>query len=152
MYPGLLEAFGRYRPHERHYLAQPLFLFITLCTFAAIALLLVAAGVFRVVSYTVAMQTHEIGIRMALGARNSQMLSLVVKKGMRLTLVGVAIGLFASYFLTRFPVPSNLGRLAQRSYTFAVVASFALLVGVLASIIPAHRASRVDPLVAPRYE
>jgi predicted lysophospholipase L1 biosynthesis ABC-type transport system permease subunit len=137
---------------EHYYYARPRFLLMTLCTVAAIALLLVAVGIFSVISYTVVMQTHEIGIRMALGAQTPQILRLVMRKGMRLILAGVAIGLFVSYFLTRLLSNQIWGVSATDASTFAAVASLALFVGVLACLIPARRASRVDPLVALRYE
>ena len=137
---------------EHNYFARPRFLSFTLCTFAAIAILLVAVGVFSVISYTVAVQTHEIGIRMALGAQATQILNLVVNKGMRLILCGIIIGLFASYFLTRFLSSQIWGVSTTDPYTFAVIASLAFFVGILACLIPARRASRVDPTVALRYE
>jgi putative ABC transport system permease protein len=137
---------------EHYYYARPRFIFITLCTVASIALLLVAVGIFRVTSYTVAMQTHEIGIRMALGAQTPQILRLVVRKGMRLILAGVAIGLFTSYFLTRILSNQIWGVSATDPSTFAGVTALVLLVGVLACLIPARRAARVNPLVALRYE
>src|SRR6516164_9043895 len=86
---------------QHDYFARPRFLLTTLSTFATIAILLVAAGVFSVISYAVALETREIGIRVALGARSTQILALVLKKGTRLILAGIGIGLFASYFLTR---------------------------------------------------
>jgi predicted lysophospholipase L1 biosynthesis ABC-type transport system permease subunit len=132
--------------------ARPRFLFITLCTFAAIALLLVAVGVFSVISYTVAMQSHEIGIRIALGAQATQILSLVVNRGMRVILCGILIGLFASYFLTRFLSSQIWGVSTTDPYTFAAIASLAFFVGILAGLIPARGASRVDPMVALRHE
>jgi predicted permease len=137
---------------ERYYYARPRFLFITLCTVATIALLLVAIGIFSVISYTVVMQTHEIGIRMALGARAPQILGLVLIKGLRLILAGIAIGLFASYFLTRLLSNQIWGVSATDPRTFAAVAFLALVVGGLACLVPARRASGVDPLVALRYE
>jgi hypothetical protein len=137
---------------EHYYYARPRFLLITLCTFAAIALLLVAAGVFSVISYTVAAQTHEIGIRMALGAQAAQVLGLVVTKGTWLILAGTAIGLFASHFLTRLLSSQIWGVSATDPSTFAAVAFLALFVGILACLIPARRATRVDPMVALRYE
>ena len=137
---------------EHYYYARSRFLLITLCTFAAIALLLVAAGVFSVISYTVAAQTHEIGIRMALGAQAAQVLGLVVTKGTRLILAGTAIGLFASYFLTRLLSSQIWGVSATDPSTFAAVAFLAIFVGILACLIPARRATRVDPMVALRYE
>ena len=137
---------------EHYYYARPRFIFITLCAVASIALLLVAVGIFSVISYTVVTQTHEIGIRMALGAQARQVLGLVMKKGMRLILAGIAIGLIASYFLTRLLASQIWGVSATDPSTFAAVASLALFVGVLACLIPARRASRVDPLVAMRHE
>jgi putative ABC transport system permease protein len=137
---------------EHYYYARPRFILITLCTVASIALLLVAVGIFSVISYTVVMQTHEIGIRIALGAQTAQILRLVVRKGMRLILTGVAIGLFASYFLTRLLSNQIWGVSATDPSTFAGVACLALFVGVLACLIPARRASGVDPLLALRYE
>jgi predicted permease len=137
---------------EHDYFARPRFLFITLCTFAAIAILLVAVGVFSVISYTVALQTHEIGIRMALGAQQTEILSLVLKKGMRLILVGVLIGLFSSYFLTRLIASQIWGVSTTDPSTFVAVAALALFVGLLACCIPSYRAARVDPVIALRYE
>jgi putative ABC transport system permease protein len=137
---------------ENYYYARPRFLFLTLCIFAAIALLLVAVGVFSVISYTVAMQTHEIGIRIALGAQTREILKLVVQDGMRLILTGIAIGLFASYFLTHLLSSQIWGVSETDPFTFAVVASLALFIGVLACLVPACRASRLDPLIALRCE
>jgi putative ABC transport system permease protein len=121
-------------------------------TVAVIALLLVAVGVFSVISYTVVMQTHEIGIRMALGAHAPQILGFVLNKGIRLILSGILIGLFASYFLTRFLASQIWGVSTTDPFTFAAIACIAFVVGTLACFIPARRASRVDPMVALRYE
>jgi predicted permease len=137
---------------ENYYYAQPRFLFLTLCIFAAIALVLVAVGVFSVISYTVAMQTHEIGIRMALGAQTGQILKLIMRNGMRLIMAGIGIGLMASYFLTHLLSSQIWGVSETDPFTFAVVASLALFIGVLACLIPAYRASHVDPLIALRCE
>jgi putative ABC transport system permease protein len=137
---------------EHYYFARPRFLLVTLCTFAVIALLLVAVGVFSVISYTVALQTHETGIRMALGAQQTEILRFVLKKGMRLILAGVLIGLFASYFLTRRLASQIWGVSTTDPSTFVAVAALALFVGVLACYIPARRATRVDPMIALRYE
>jgi ABC-type antimicrobial peptide transport system permease subunit len=89
---------------------------------------------------------------MALGALPTQVLSLVLKKGMCLILAGIAIGLFASYFLTRLLASQVWGVSTTDPSTFAAVASLALLVGLLACLFPARRASLVDPMVALRYE
>ncbi len=137
---------------DRYCFARPRFLLTTLCAFAATALLLVAVGVFSVISYTVALQTHEIGLRMALGARPSQVLALVLKKGVRLVLAGIAIGLAASYFLTRLLTSQIWGVSTTDPSTIAVVVLLALVTGILAAALPARRAARVDPIVALRYE
>ena len=137
---------------QHDYFARPRFLLTTLGTFATIALLLVAAGVFSVISYGVALQTHEIGIRVAVGADSTQILGLILKRGIRLIVAGVGIGLFASYFLTRVLASEVWGVSATDPSTFAVVALLALFVGLLACLLPARRASRVDPLVALRSE
>jgi putative ABC transport system permease protein len=137
---------------DYYYYARPRFLLVTFCTSAGIAILLVAVGVFSVISYTVALQTREIGIRMALGARPVQVLNLVLKKGMRLVLTGIAIGLFASYFLTRLLASQIWGVSTTDPSTFAAVVSLALFVGLAACLLPARRAARLDPLVALRYE
>jgi predicted permease len=137
---------------QHYYYARPRFLLITLCLIASIAVVLVAAGVFSVVSYSVALQTHEIGVRMALGALPTQVLTLVLEKGMRLIAAGVATGLLASYFLTRLVASQIWGVSRTDLFTYAGVACLALLVGTLACLIPARRASRVDPLVALRHE
>ena len=137
---------------QHDYFAGPRFLLVTLCSFAGIALLLVAAGVFSLISYSVALQTHEIGIRMALGARPAQVLTLVLTNGTRLILAGIAIGLVTSYFLTRILAHQVWGVSPTDPPTFAAVALLVLLVGALACYVPARRATRVDPLVALRYE
>jgi putative ABC transport system permease protein len=137
---------------EQDYFARPRFLLTTFCTFATVALLLVAAGIFSVISYNVALQTREIGIRLALGAQPSQVLGLVLKQGIGLVVAGVGIGLFTSYFLTRLIASEVWGVSATDPSTFAAVALLALIVGLLACLLPARRASRVDPMVALRYE
>jgi len=137
---------------DEDYFARPRFLLTTTCTFAAIALLLVAAGVFSVISYSVAQQTREIGIRMALGAKPIQVVGLVLKNGTRLVIAGISIGLFSSYFLTRLIASEIWGVSATDAATFTSVAFLALLVGLLACLFPASRASRVDPMIALRYE
>ena len=102
--------------------------------------------------HAVALETRENGIRMALGAQSTQVLGLVLNKGTRLILAGVGIGLFASYFLTRILASEVWGVSATDPSTFAAVALLALFVGLLACVLPARRASRVDPIVALRSE
>jgi predicted permease len=135
---------------EHYYFARPRFLFITLCTFAAIALLLVAVGVFSVISYTVVMQTHEIGIRMALGAQQQNILCMVLDKGLRLVVAGIAIGLPASYVATRFLASQISGVSVTDPWTYGAVVAVILIVGLAACFFPARQATRVDPLVALR--
>jgi putative ABC transport system permease protein len=134
------------------YYASPRFVFVTLCTFAVIGLLLVVVGVFSVISYTVALQTHEIGIRMALGAEQTEILRMVLTKGLRLIVAGVLIGLFASYDLTRFLASQIWGVSVTDPWTFGTVAAIILGVGLAACLFPARRAATVDPLIALRYE
>jgi putative ABC transport system permease protein len=119
---------------------------------ASIALLLVVIGVFSVMAYTVSLQTHEIGIRMALGAQQSSILKMILTKGVRLIATGILIGFFASYGLTRFLVSQIWGVSATDPWTFTAVVTLVVLVGIGACFLPARRATRVDPLVALRYE
>ena len=137
---------------DHDYYARPRFLFVTLCVFAAIALVLVAVGIFSVIAYTVAIQTHEFGIRIALGAQTTQILRLVLRKGLTLIAFGIAIGFLASYFLTRLISSQIWGVSATDPYTYATVSLLAFLIGVSACVLPALRASQVDPSIALRSE
>ena len=137
---------------DRDYYAQPRFLFVTLCVFAAIALILVAVGIFSVIAYTVAIQTHEFGIRIALGAQTAQILRLVLRKGVTLIIFGIAIGFLASYFLTHLISSQIWGVSATDPYTYAAVSVLALLIGASACVLPALRASQVDPSITLRSE
>jgi putative ABC transport system permease protein len=128
---------------------------ILLSVFAALALLLASVGLYGVISYAVTQRTHEIGIRMALGAEKKDVFRLVVGGGLRLAITGVAIGGIAALILTRvLPSFSHLlyGVRASDPITFAAVSAMLIVVALWACYIPARRAVKVDPLISLRYE
>jgi putative ABC transport system permease protein len=121
-------------------------------TFALLALLLTAVGIYGIVTYSVAQRTQEMGLRMALGASRSDVLRLVIAQGMRFVLVGIAIGFAAALALTRLIKTLLFGTSATDPLTFATVIAVLISVSCLACYIPARRAARLDPLVALRCE
>jgi putative ABC transport system permease protein len=132
--------------------AEPRFSLVLLSVFASVGLILVAIGVYSVIAYTVARQTREIGIRMALGAGRRDVLRMVSAMGLRLIAVGAAVGLVASVAATRLLATQLTGVSPHDPLTLGAVVALMGLVGVAACYFPAQKASRVDPLVALRTE
>jgi putative ABC transport system permease protein len=132
--------------------AGPRFSFLMMAIFGSVGLVLVTIGVYSVLAYTTARRTHEIGIRMALGAEAPDVLSLVIKNGLRLVGLGIAVGLTASLALGRVIAAQLWGITATDPITLTGAVALLLTTGVIACWIPARRAAQVDPLVALRYE
>ena len=125
---------------------------ILLVSFAALALLLAALGIYGVLAYFVVQHTNELGVRLALGATPANIVGLILKKGMSLTLLGVAVGMAASFVLTRLMTSLLFGINPVDPFTFASVTVLLVTVSFMACWIPARRAAKTDPLVAIRYE
>jgi len=133
-------------------LAQRRLTMTLLLSFAALALLLASVGIYGVISYSVRQRTRELGIRMALGAKRRDVLKMILAQGLKLALIGVAIGLLAAFALTRWMETLLFNVRPADPLTFAVIPAVLLLVALIACWIPARRATKVDPMVALRCE
>jgi putative ABC transport system permease protein len=132
--------------------ARPRFTLVLLATFAAVALVLAAVGIYGVISYAVSRRTHEIGVRVALGASPSAVVRLVVAQGMRVVTVGVVIGLAGALLASRLMTQLVYGVRVTDPMTYVGVAALLGAVALVASYIPARRATRIDPLAAMRTD
>jgi len=136
---------------ERTYV-QPQFGAIATGAFATIGLLLALVGIFSIMAYSVTLQTHQIGVRMALGAQQSDVLAMVLWQGLRLVSIGILIGLFASFALTRFLASQIPGVSTTDPMAFCAAVILFLATSLIACLLPARHATRLDPLMALRYE
>lgn len=137
---------------ERDTYGHPKFEFITMTGFAAIGTVLVVIGIFSVMAYIVSLRTHEIGVRMAMGAQQANVLRMVLRKGMTLVVIGIALGLLGSFALMRVLADQIYGISPHDPWTYAVVVLAVAVAGLASCLAPARRAAEVDPMVALRYE
>ena len=145
--PGRLEDFI-----SQQLYAGPRFGFLLMTVFGCVGLILVTVGVYSVLAYSTTEKTHEIGIRMALGAKGTDVLGMIVRSGLRPVVAGIAIGLAMSTLLGRVLGTQLVGVTAYDPRTLATAAVLLTTTAAIACWIPARRAARVDPLVALRYE
>jgi len=151
--PGVqISTSGTLEASLQEFYRGPRFQLAILSAFAGIGLVLVVIGIFSVMAYAVSLRTNEIGVRVALGAQQSNILRLVLLNGFRLVASGILAGLLASYVLTRFLVSQIPGVSAADPWTFSAVVTLVVSVGLAACLAPARHATKVDPMVALRYE
>jgi putative ABC transport system permease protein len=150
--PNIPLEFSTYAEALGGWMAQKRFLMLLAGVFAAAALTLAAVGLYGLLSYSVARRTQEIGVRVALGAQRNDVVRLIVGEGARLALIGVAVGIAASFAATRLMSSLLFGIGSTDLLTFVSVAALLFVVALTASYVPARRAMRVDPIVALRYE
>jgi len=132
--------------------AQPRFRTTLIALFAVVALVLACVGIYGVISYSVTLRTHEIGIRMALGAQRGHVLKMVIGQAIVLAIAGVALGLTGSYALTSLMSKLLFGVKPTDPATFLITAAILSFTALIASYLPARRATKIDPLEALRYE
>ncbi len=137
---------------DQYNYAEPRFSLMVMTVFAVTGLLLVAVGVFSVIAYTVSRRTHEIGIRMALGAERVDVLRMILRTTLTVIGFGIIVGLPVSLVVTRILSSQLFGVGAQDPLTIAAVIAVVMVVGLVASYLPARQATRVDPMIALRHD